>query len=154
MKMIDVLIKLANGEIKDQTTLKIHDHHVLHTYTFEGKYNSFYSNTKYRRELGGYFKISGDFLNYEVELIEPKEKKYLIKVNIKGLIRELTVLNYQRLTGKIHLGSPGNTNFVQTSFTKSEMKSIEPIREFLDDMKGMYTFIEVEENEGDNRHGN
>lgn len=153
--MIDVLNMIAKGEIKDQTTLKIYDHAgTLYPYTFEGKYNSFYSNTKYRRELGGYFKISGDFLNYEVELIPPKEKKYLIKVNIKGLIRELTVLNYQRLTGKIHLGSPGNTNFVQTSFTKSEMKSIEPIREFLDDMKGMYTFIEVEENEGDNRHGN
>ena len=71
MKMIDVLIKLAKGEIKDQTILKIYDHaDTLHPYTFEGKYNSFYSNTKYRRELGGYFKISGDFLNYEVELLE------------------------------------------------------------------------------------
>ncbi|MCJ0570764.1 hypothetical protein MMJ61_00910 [Enterococcus cecorum] len=145
MKMIEVLQKVANGEIKDQTTLKIYDPHVLHTYTFEGKYNSFYSNTKYRRELGGYFKISGDFLNYEVELIPPKEKKYLVKVNIKGLIKELTVLNYQRLTGKIHLGSPGDTNFVKTSFTKSEMQSIKLVREFLDDMQGKYELIEVEE---------
>lgn len=146
MKMIEVLQKLANGEIKDQTTLKIYDPvNTLYTYTFNGKDNSFYSNTKYRTELGNYFKINSNFLNYEVELISSKEKEYLISVHIKGLIRELTVLNYQRLTGKIHLGSPGNTNFVQTSFTKSEMKSIEPIREFLDDMKGMYTFIEVEE---------
>ncbi|MDZ5548442.1 hypothetical protein [Enterococcus cecorum] len=145
MKMIEVLQKVANGEIKDQTTLKIYDHHVLHTYTFEGKYNSFYSNTKYRRELGGYFKISGDFLNYEVELIPPKEKKYLVKVNIKGLIKGLTVLNYQRLTGKIHLGSPGDTNFVKTSFTKSEMQSIKLVREFLDDMQGKYELIEVAE---------
>lgn len=145
MKMIEVLQKVANGEIKDQTTLKIYDPHVLHTYTFEGKYNSFYSNTKYRRELGGYFKISGDFLNYEVELIPPKEKKYLVKVNIKGLIKGLTVLNYQRLTGKIHLGSPGDTNFVKTSFTKSEMQSIKLVREFLDDMQGKYELIEVAE---------
>lgn len=81
MKMIDVLIKLANGEIKDQTILKIYDPHVLHTYTFEGKYKSFYSNTKYRRELGGYFKISGDFLNIEVELIEPETKKYYLRLH-------------------------------------------------------------------------
>lgn len=146
MKMIDVLNMMAKGEIKDQTILKIYDHAgTLYPYTFEGKYNSFYSNTKYRRELGGYFKISGDFLNFEVELIPPKEKKYLIKVNIKGLIRELTVVNYQRLTGKIHLGSPGNTNFVQTSFTKSEMKSIKTVREFLEDMQGKYELIEVDE---------
>lgn len=144
MKIIEVFIKLVNDEIKDQTILKIYDHTgTLYPYTFEGKYNSFYSNTKYRRELGGYFKISGDFLNFEVELIPPKEKKYLIKVNIKGLIRELTVVNYQRLTGKIHLGSPGNTNFVQTSFTKSELQSIQPVREFLEDMEGKYELIEV-----------
>lgn len=144
MKMIEVMIKLANGWIEDQTTLKIYDPHVSHTYTFEGKYNSFYSNTKYRRELGGYFKISGDFLNYKVELIPPKPKRYLIKVNIKGLIRELTVINYHRLLGKIVLGSAGDTNFVQTNFTKSEMQSIEPIREFLEDMKGKYELIEAE----------
>lgn len=81
MKMIEVLQKVANGEIKDQTILEIHDPaHALPTYTFEGKYNSFYSNTKYRRELGGYFKISGDFLNYEVELIPPKPKKYYLRL--------------------------------------------------------------------------
>ena len=61
------------------------------------------------------------------------------------MIRELTVVNYQRLTGKIHLGSPGNTNFVQTSFTKSEMKSIKTVREFLEDMQGKYELIEVDE---------
>ena len=82
-------------------------------------------------------------------MIPHKEKKYLIKINIKGLIRELTVVNYQRLIGEIVLGSPGDTNFVQTSFTKSEMQSIEPIREFLADMKGNYELIEVEDNEID-----
>ena len=81
MKMIDVLIKLANGEIKDQTTLKIYDHvDKLYTYTFDGKYNSFYS-AKYSRELGDYFKISGNFLNLEVELIPPKPKKYYLRLD-------------------------------------------------------------------------
>lgn len=151
MKMIEVLQKVANGEIKDQTTLEIYDPiHKLYTYTFNGRSKAFYSNSKYSKELSDYFEINDEFLNLEVELIppkviSPKEKKYLIKINIKGLIRELTVVNYQRLIGEIVLSSPGDTNFVQTSFTKSEMQSIEPIRAFLDDMKGKYTFIEVEE---------
>ena len=81
MKMIDVLIKLANGEIKDQTTLKIHDPvNTLYTYTFNGKYKSFYSNTEYSRELGNYFKINDNFLNREVELIPPKPKKYYLRL--------------------------------------------------------------------------
>lgn len=82
-------------------------------------------------------------MNSEVELIPQEGKKYLISVHIKGLIRGLTVINYHRLFGKIVLGSPGDTNFVQTSFTKSEMESIEPIREFLQDMEGKYQLIEA-----------
>lgn len=83
MKMIDVLIKLANGEIKDQTTLEIYDpvHTLYTTYTFNGKYKSFYSNTKYSRELSNYFKINDNFLNYEVELIPPKPKKYYLRLD-------------------------------------------------------------------------
>lgn len=148
MKMIEVMIKLANGEIKDQTTLKIYDHaDTLYTYTFEGKYNSFYSNTKYRRELGGYFKISGDFLNYEVELIPPKEKKYLVKIHIKGLLNIRNYLNYYNdgIKQWIELGNNLVQGFYQTRFTKQEMQSIQLVREFLEDMQGKYELIEVEE---------
>lgn len=145
MKMIEVLQKLANGEIKDQTTLKIYDPHVLHTYTFEGKYNSFYSNTKYRRELGGYFKISGDFLNYEVELIPPKEKKYLVKLTIRGINDENTYLNRNRKRNVIFLSDNFEGQYSQTKFTKQEMQDIQPVREFLEDMEGKYELIEVEE---------
>ena len=146
MKMIDVYMKMTNLEIKLGTKLIIGDY----TFVYVKRWFS-EASVSYRFEdmkekmLEDYYDIDLDFLNKEVELIQPMKKKYLIKVNIKGLIKELTVLNYQRLTGKIHLGSPGDTNFVKTSFTKSEMQSIEPIRAFLDDMKGKYTFIEVEE---------
>ena len=143
MKMIDVLIKLANGEIKDQTTLKIHDHHVLHTYTFEGKYNSFYSNTKYRRELGGYFKIGGDFLNYEVELIPPKEKRYLVKFNMRGLRNGMNYLNYNQDTGHVSIFDKSEWSPVQTKFTEKEMQDIQLVREFLKDMEGKYELIEA-----------
>ena len=145
MKMIEVLQKVANGEIKDQTTLKIYDHHVLHTYTFEGKYNSFYSNTKYRRELGGYFKISGDFLNYEVELIPPKEKKYLVKFNMRGLDNECKYLNYSSSRKSVILNIKISNRAFQTHFTKSELQSIQLVREFLEDMQGKFELIEVEE---------
>lgn len=137
MKIIEILGKVANGEIEKGTKFILNDNlFIFNGRLFESNDSTYLENCIFLNEKD---------LNKEVELIEPMKKKYLIKVNIKGLIRELTVLNYQRLTGRIHLGSPGNTNFVQTSFTKSEMQSIEPIREFLDDMKGKYTFIEVEE---------
>lgn len=147
MKMIEVLQKVANGEIKEGTKLVIggNVYSYIDTYTDDSGCSFVneegYSDTFLEDEE----MITQPFLNLEVELIPPKEKKYLVKVNIKGLIKGLTVLNYQRLTGKIHLGSPGDTNFVKTSFTKSEMQSIKLVREFLDDMQGKYELIEVEE---------
>ncbi|MDZ5439304.1 hypothetical protein U1329_02115 [Enterococcus cecorum] len=146
MKMIDVYMKMTNLEIKIGTKLIIGDY----TFSYVKRWLS-ETSVSYRFEdmkektLEDYYGIDLDFLNKEVELIQHTKKKYLIKINIKGLIRELTVVNYQRLIGEIVLASPGDTNFVQTSFTKSEMQSIEPIREFLADMKGKYELIEVEE---------
>lgn len=141
MKMIEVMIKLANGGIEDQTTLKIYDPHALHTYIFEGKYNSFYSNNKYRTELGNYFKINSNFLNYEVELIPPKEKKYLIKLTIKGIAD--TYLNRSCETGILFLSDSFEGQYSQTKFTKQEMQCIQLVREFLEDMEGKYELIEA-----------
>ena len=153
MKMIDVIVKLANGEIEDQTTLKIYDHaDTLYTsYTFEEKFNSFYSNTKYRIGLGDYFKISGDFLNLNVELIEPKEKKYLVKLHIKGLLNIRNYLNYYNdgIKQWIELGNDLVQGFYQTRFTKQEMQDIKLVREFLEDMEGKYELIGVDDNEND-----
>lgn len=141
MELINVLNLMAEGKIKEGTKLE-----------FDG-YEYEFSEDHFEDDSGDWLEdvheISASFLNIEVELTQPKPKKYLIKVNIKGLIKELTVLNYQRLTGKIHLGSPGDTNFVKTSFTKSEMQSIQPVREFLEDMEGKFELIEVDDNEND-----
>lgn len=79
MKMIEVFIKLVNDEIKDQTILKIYDHTGdLHRYTFDGKFKAFYD--EFDDELGGDFEISNKFLNYEAELIPPKEKEYYLRL--------------------------------------------------------------------------
>ncbi|MEO5294323.1 hypothetical protein [Enterococcus cecorum] len=137
MKIIEVLQKVANGEIKKGTKFILGDNlFIFNGRMFESNELTYLENCIFLNEKD---------LNKEVELIQPMKKKYLIKVNIKGLIKELTVLNYQRLTGKIHLGSPGDTNFVKTSFTKSEMQSIKSVREFLKDMQGKFELIEVDE---------
>lgn len=145
MKMIEVLIKLANGEIKDQTTLKIHDPvDTLYTYTFNGKYKSFYSNTEYSRELGNYFKINDNFLNREVELIPPNPKKYMVKFNMRGLKENYRYLNYIESDECAHINDKRRTTIDKTQFTKQELKSIQPVREFLEDMQGKYELIEID----------
>lgn len=149
MIMIDVLNKLSKGEIKAQTELFVYDHiECIDIYTFDGK--AFYNERG--EEIGSNFIISGVFLNYDVELIEPKEKKYLVKFNMRGLRkgREYLNLDYdKRGDERVHLDDKCETLSMQTEFTKSELQSIQPVREFLEDMEGKYTLIEVDSNEND-----
>ena len=146
MKMIDVFIRLANDEIKDQTILDVYDHTGdIYTYTFDEEFKAFYD--EYDNEMAGDFEISNKFLNYEVELIPPKEKKYLVKLHIKGLLNIRNYLNYYNdgIKQWIELGNNLVQGFYQTRFTKQEMQSIQLVREFLEDMEGKYELIEVEE---------
>lgn len=146
MKMIDVFIRLANDEIKDQTILDVYDHTGdIYTYTFDEEFKAFYD--EYDNEMAGDFEISNKFLNYEVELIPPKEKKYLVKLHIKGLLNIRNYLNYYNdgIKQWIELGNNLVQGFYQTRFTKQEMQDIQLVREFLEDMEGKYELIEVEE---------
>lgn len=148
MKMIEVLQLISEGKIKDQTTLVIYNPiDKLYTYTFNGKFKAFYSNTKYGEELSYYFKLNDKFLNFEVELIPPKEKKYLVKLHIKGLLNIRNYLNYYNdgIKQWIELGNDLVQGFYQIHFTKQEMQDIKLVREFLEDMQGKYELIEVEE---------
>ena len=155
MKMIDVFIKLANDEIKDQTILKIYDYTgEMYKYTFDKKFNEFYD--EYNNEMIEDFKISNKFLNYEVELIQPKPKKYLIKLNAKWLKYSLSHVNYVNhgTDQYVLIGDGenlGSSDFgcYQTQFTEKELQSIQPVREFLEDMEGKYELIEVDDNEDD-----
>ena len=146
MKMIEVLQLISEGKIKDKTTLEIYDPiDKLYTYTFNGKFKAFYSNTKYSEELSCYFKLNDKFLNFEVELIPPKEKKYLVKFNMRGLDNECKYLNYSSSRKSVILNIKISNRAFQTHFTKSELQSIQLVREFLDDMQGKFELIEVEE---------
>ena len=88
-------------------------------------------------------------LNQEVELIPPKEKKYLVKFNMRGLDRGLAYLNYTKLRNCVIIQGKVDCVTYKTHFTKSELQTIQPVREFLEDMEGKYELIEVEGNEID-----
>ena len=146
MKMIEVLNMMAKGEIKDKMILDVYDHTGdIYTYTFDEEFKAFYD--EYDNEMAGDFEISNKFLNYEVELIPPKEKKYLVKLHIKGLLNIRNYLNYYNdgIKQWIELGNNLVQGFYQTRFTKQEMQDIQLVREFLEDMEGKYELIEVEE---------
>ena len=146
MKMIEVLQKVANGEIKDQTTLEIYDNTGdIYTYTFDEKFKAFYDECD--DELGGDFEISNKFLNYEVELIPPKEKKYFVKFNMRGLQENEMYLNYQTENDYVFIYTTQQSLVYKTHFAKSELQSIRSVREFLEDMQGKYELIEVDKDE-------
>ena len=148
MKMIDVFIKLANDEIKDQTILKVYDHTgVMYTYTFDEKFKAFYDECD--DELGGDFEISNKFLNYNVELIQPKPKKYLVKFNMRGLKENQSYLTHRFGNDTVYIGYITRDEFYSNKFTKDELKSIKSVREFLEDMQGKYELIGVDDNEAD-----
>lgn len=136
MKMIEVLQKVANGEIKKGTWFVLGEN----SYTFNG--NVFRAN----QAQGGWgIPLSAHDLNKDINLIEPK--KFLVKVNIRGLQERFTYLNYDKNSEHVHLHDKYGVSSVQSEFTEDELQSIKPIREFLEDMQGKYELIEEEENE-------
>ncbi|WP_347907041.1 hypothetical protein V4S29_06585 [Enterococcus cecorum] len=148
MKMIDVLNMMAKGEIKDQTILDVYDHTGdIYTYTFDEEFKAFYD--EYDNEMAGDFEISNKFLNYEVELITPKEKKYLVEINLRGLMNGREYLNYIKKYECVNIANKKQTLSNKTQFTEQELQSIQPVKEFLEDMKGKFELIEVEDNEID-----
>ena len=82
MKMIDVLVKIANGEIKGQTVLEIHNpvgNGKVYTYTFNGENKMFYNGCNWA--LDYCYKLDDKFLNFDVKLIPPQPKKYYLRLN-------------------------------------------------------------------------
>lgn len=142
MKMIDVLNLMAEGEIKANTTLIIYDDSGGCSFLYSEKDHRFFN--KYSNRLED-FRIDKHFLNLEVELIPPKEKKYLIKVNVPGLRENFAYLNYTKSRNRVVIHGKVDCSTYKTHFTKDELQSIKPVREFLEYMQGKYTLVEVEE---------
>ncbi|MCJ0597400.1 hypothetical protein MMJ46_08935 [Enterococcus cecorum] len=156
MKMIEVLNMMAEGNLKEGTILKFVDScNETVSYIYDEEMNAFYDEAQY--DLGSEGEICGPFLNKKVELIEPKPKKYLVKLNVKWLKSTFSHVNYvNRSTDQyVIIGDDENLGrsyfgCYQTQFTKKELQSIKPVKEFLDDMQGKYELVEVtEDNEID-----
>lgn len=74
MKLIDVLVMISSGELKEGTIIKITDKFFTHTYTYkEGCLVDKY-NAPLEEELNIEL-----MLNYEVELIEPEQLRECTK---------------------------------------------------------------------------
>ena len=144
MKMIEVLMKQANKEIGHGTILRILDEKLFgKRTTFEFK---FIEDNFYHEEgltLEDLYSFDTDFLNSEVELVPQEEKKYLIKVNVRGLATSCEYLNYLKPVKGIVLSGRSQSNGYKTHFTKKEMRDIKQVREFLEDMEGKYQLIEA-----------
>lgn len=139
MEMINVLKLMAKGKIKEGTKLE-----------FDG-YEYEFSEDHFEDGLGNWLEdiheISASFLNLEVDLI-PKEKKYLVKFNMRGLrndINEFCYLNYVERYECVDIDDKTQTVSHKTMFTKQELKSIKPVKEFLEDLQGKFKLIEVDE---------
>ena len=149
MKMIDVLNMMAEGKIKEGTKLKIGYKIYDYIKDYTESENCSFVNQEYDRAefLEDNEFITTDFLNKEVELIPPKEKKYLVKFNMRGWKEHFRYLNYYGKNEIIEINGKRCTDFAKTHFTKDELQSIQPVREFLEDMEGKYELIEVDDNE-------
>lgn len=150
--MIEVLNMMAEGEIKEGSKLKIggNTYSYIDTYTDDDGYCSFVNEEGYSDTfLEDEEMITQHFLNLEVEMIPPKEKKYLVKFNMRGLKENYRYLNYIESDECAHINDKRCTTIDKTHFTKSELQSIRSVREFLEDMQGKFKLIEVEDNEID-----
>lgn len=149
MKMIEVFDLMAKKEIKHETLLIVYSESVGYVYKYDKLYRTFLNDDSKRMEED--FVFGDDFLNFDVKLIPPKEKKYLIKLNVRGLLTIRNYLNYYNdgIKQWNELGSKSGGGFYQTCFTKQEMQDIKLVREFLDDMQGKFELIEAEDNEID-----
>lgn len=149
MKMIDVLTKQANKEIEDGTILKVSYYQGLFgkKSVFEFYEDHFFGEEGL--EIEELYPLDTDFLNSEVELIPPKEKKYRVRFKLLASSREGSFLSWEKCPYGVFLSIQEVTGDIKTQFTKSELQSIQPVREFLEDMKDKYELIEVADDEID-----
>ncbi|WP_171301350.1 hypothetical protein [Enterococcus cecorum] len=79
MKMIEVFDLMAKKEIKHETQLIIHYDSVCSSFRYHKLYQTFLNDNYERMEEE--FIFGDDFLNFEVELIPPKPKKYYLRLD-------------------------------------------------------------------------
>ena len=138
MRIIEVLNMIAEGKIKEGTKIILNDDLFIFNGGVFGSGLYYLENCMFLKE---------EDLNQEVELIPPKEKKYLVKFNMHGLKGHFRYLNYYKTndSDSIQINTKSCTELAKTHFTKDELQSIQLVKEFLEDMQGKFELIEVEE---------
>lgn len=119
MRIIEVLNMIANGEIKEGTLLKIVDEKYdakQSTFEFSGGY--FYHEEDF--SLEGLYSFDFDFLNKEVELIEPKPKKYYLRLDEDDDLSYVTRSSYDS-DFNYDLGDENEIMEFKTKFTQEEI---------------------------------
>lgn len=147
MKLIDVFNMIAEGKIKKGTELIVitpSGEEYRYEYTINIHDGSWSFVDDYDRGIGYRLDTTANMLQYEVKLIEQKEKKYLIKVSVRGLIESFEYLNYSKEKDGVVLSTEINDGDYKTHFTQEEMQSIQQVSEFLKDIENKYELIEVE----------
>ena len=122
MKMIDVLNMMSEGKIKEGTKLKIgyKIYSYIKDYT-ESENCSFVNQEDDRAEfLEDNEFITTDFLKREVELIEPKSKKYQLKLYEEDDLSYVTCSSYEN-DFNYDLSDKNETREFITKFTQEEI---------------------------------
>lgn len=94
MRMIDVYMKMTNFEIELGTKLIIGDYTFVYVKRWLSEtFVSYRFEDGKEKTLEDYYDIDLNFLNKEVDLIQPMKKKYLVKFNMRGLRKGREYLN-------------------------------------------------------------
>ncbi|MEQ3473236.1 hypothetical protein [Enterococcus cecorum] len=123
MKMIDVLNMMAQGEIKEGAKLKIggNTYSYIDTYTDDSGYCSFVNEEGYTDTfLEDEEMITQSFLNLDVKLIPPKEKKYRLKLYKEDDLSYVTRSLYVDIFSYYVSDKNETCNFI-TKFTQEEI---------------------------------
>lgn len=116
MKLIDVLNKQCNGEIRKGTKLIIdfsYEQDSPETYIYDGER---FDDYQWLEEYGA----STEILNTEVKLIEPKPKKYQLKLYAEDDLSYVTRSSYDS-DFNYDLGDENEIMEFKTKFTQEEI---------------------------------
>ena len=115
MKMIEVFDLMAKKEIKHETQLIIHYDSACRSFRYHKLYQTFLNDNHERMEEE--FVFGDDFLNFEVELIPPKPKKYYLRLDKDdncSYINKNVYFSYE-------VANKSERNNYKTKFTQEEI---------------------------------
>lgn len=118
MKMIDVLSLMAEGKIKKDTKLIVYDGSEEYSYRYSEICRTFFGEYSSRIECD--FDIDEDFLNLEVELIEPIPKEYQLRLYEEDDLSYVVRSSYNS-DFNYDLGSKSELCEFTTKFTQEEI---------------------------------